>query len=232
MRIWDIHPGYLNRQSLLGEHRELHGIVSVILSNKKGYARHPETLRWKMHLSGLAVRHDLLVAEMALRGFQHHSPLPPQDAPVSWPETFIDPPAKQFVILAEKYKEREPGRIPLPASAQILWAQHKYSVLARDPEYYKAIGPKLAHPAKPVSLNDLASELVDLLRQPPSPGRLTNALLHMWGYVSQFESGEKQRQIQDDPAMMLKEIQRLATEHGKTYLMHSTALSELAVWGA
>jgi len=35
MRIWDIHPGYLNRQSLLGEHRELHGIFSII-TNKKG----------------------------------------------------------------------------------------------------------------------------------------------------------------------------------------------------
>jgi len=23
MRVWDINPGYLNRQSLLGEHREL-----------------------------------------------------------------------------------------------------------------------------------------------------------------------------------------------------------------
>lgn len=29
MRIWDINPGYLNRQSLLGDHRELHGIVSI-----------------------------------------------------------------------------------------------------------------------------------------------------------------------------------------------------------
>ena len=30
----DINPGYLNRQSLLGEHRELHGIVSKIDYNK------------------------------------------------------------------------------------------------------------------------------------------------------------------------------------------------------
>ena len=46
MRIWDINPGYLNRQSLLGEHRELHGIVSIILNIKKGYSKHPETIRW------------------------------------------------------------------------------------------------------------------------------------------------------------------------------------------
>jgi len=32
MRLWDINPGYLNRQSLLGEHRELHGIVSILVT--------------------------------------------------------------------------------------------------------------------------------------------------------------------------------------------------------
>ena len=46
MRIWDIHPGYLNNQSLLGEHRELHGIVSILVNKKKGYSQHPETKRW------------------------------------------------------------------------------------------------------------------------------------------------------------------------------------------
>ena len=34
MRIWDVNPGYLNRQSLLGEHRELHAIFSIIKNNK------------------------------------------------------------------------------------------------------------------------------------------------------------------------------------------------------
>jgi len=46
MRIWDLHPGYLDRKRLLGEHRELHGLFNVVYLGKKGYARHPETLRW------------------------------------------------------------------------------------------------------------------------------------------------------------------------------------------
>ena len=70
MRIWDIHPGYLNRQSLLGEHRELHAIVSIIGNKKKGYSRHPETVRWVGYGWALGQRHRLLSAEMALRGFQ------------------------------------------------------------------------------------------------------------------------------------------------------------------
>jgi len=47
MRIWDINPGYLHDKSLLGEHRELHAIVSILSKNKKGYSRHPETLSKK-----------------------------------------------------------------------------------------------------------------------------------------------------------------------------------------
>jgi len=46
MRVWDLPAGYLNRQSLLGEHRELHGIHTILTQNKTGCASHPETLRW------------------------------------------------------------------------------------------------------------------------------------------------------------------------------------------
>jgi hypothetical protein len=35
MRIWDVNPGYLKRQSLLGEHRELHAIFPLLKTTKK-----------------------------------------------------------------------------------------------------------------------------------------------------------------------------------------------------
>lgn len=79
MRIWDLPPQRLCRKHLLGEHRELHAIYSVILNDKKGYSRHPETLRWVGKLPALKKRHELLVAEMTRRGYRHDSPLP--DAP-------------------------------------------------------------------------------------------------------------------------------------------------------
>ena len=75
MRVWDLPAGYLNRQSLLGEHRELHGIYSIITENKTGYANHPETLRWVRTLSGLAMRHRQLAAEMSLRGYVDRTPI-------------------------------------------------------------------------------------------------------------------------------------------------------------
>ncbi|MBU1862740.1 MAG: pyrimidine dimer DNA glycosylase/endonuclease V [Candidatus Omnitrophica bacterium] len=75
MRIWDLAPQKLCRQHLLGEHRELHAIWSVLKHNKKGYSRHPETLRWKGKMAALYARHHQLVHEMKLRGYNHQSPL-------------------------------------------------------------------------------------------------------------------------------------------------------------
>lgn len=75
MRIWDIEASKLCRQHLLGEHRELHAIWSILINRKKGYSRHPETLRWKGRLLALYKRHEKLVKEMKKRGYAHKSPL-------------------------------------------------------------------------------------------------------------------------------------------------------------
>ncbi|MDO8554057.1 MAG: pyrimidine dimer DNA glycosylase/endonuclease V [Candidatus Micrarchaeota archaeon] len=75
MRIWDISPSKLCRNHLLGEHRELHALWSVLTNNKKGYSKHPETLRWKGKLKALYLRHDKLVKEMKKRSYNHFSDL-------------------------------------------------------------------------------------------------------------------------------------------------------------
>ncbi len=181
MRIWDISPGYLNRQSLLGEHRELHGILSILTNNKKGYSRHPETLRWVGCLQALARRHQQLACEMALRGYKEKSPVLVTGHEV-WPAIYIDEPAVQFELLRAKYVDRESGRIPLPRNAQQLWSQHKYSVLARDVQLYKAIGRETA--GGKADFAKLARQLSELLRQAPSVGGLKNALQHLWGYLN------------------------------------------------
>ena len=77
MRIWDIPPEKMCRQHLLGEHRELHALWSIITNNKKAYAHHPETLRWRGKLKALYLRHESLVNEMKERGYTHHTPLDP-----------------------------------------------------------------------------------------------------------------------------------------------------------
>src|SRR5215831_13355775 len=121
MRIWDLPAGYLNRQSLLGEHRELHGIFAIVTQGKRGYARHPETMRWAAAVGGLVRRHGLLVEEMRLRGYVDRSPLAepaPDESP--WPSVYVTAPGEQFALLRRKYKGGEQGRIPFPRDAQEL----------------------------------------------------------------------------------------------------------------
>jgi len=103
MRIWDLPPKILCRQHLLGEHRELHAIWSVLTRNRKGYSRHPETLRWKGCLRALFRRHEALVVEMARRCYKHQSPLDPRRARGRARQSmYVDPPARQRLLLKKK----------------------------------------------------------------------------------------------------------------------------------
>jgi len=230
MRIWDISPGYLNRQSLLGEHRELHGIVSIIRNNKKGYSRHPETLRWVGHGWALRQRHRLLVAEMQLRGYADRSPVLLRSRPGVWPTDYIDPPGRQITILKEKYKALEGGRVPLPKNAQQLWAQHKYSVMARDSGAYRRIGRQVTSKSGSKRLDDIGLELTVLLRRPPEPRFLENTLLHMWGYVSKYASMSGAELDALSMEALLSKIQQLSLANNVRYLAESTVLSELGAW--
>lgn len=230
MRIWDINPGYLNRQSLLGEHRELHGIVSIILYNKKGYSHHPETLRWKDFGWALQQRHKLLVAEMLLRGYNHHSPVLLNSKPGLWPQIFIDKPARQITLLQEKYQLRESGRIPLPKNAQEFWAHHKYSVMARDHSAYKFIGKWVSVASGINDLPKVALDICEILRMPPRESLIKNTLLHLWGYVSNFSPLNGSDLDSLDSKTLLKKIQDLSRQNQVTYLIHSTVLSDLIAW--
>lgn len=231
MRIWDLSPGYLNRQSLLGEHRELHGLVNILVHGKTGYSRHPETRRWVGCVTGLVRRHAVLAAEMRLRGYVDRTPLAHDGRP-RWPATYVTAPPQQFALLRSKYIGRTPGRIPLPRSVQQLWAQHKYSVMARDPDAYRSIGRRAARLGRSADLRDLSIDLLALLREDPPRRRLVNALEHMWGHVSSRATAVDRRHAQSSPRRLLETTQALAVALREPYLMGSTALAELAVFVA
>jgi len=110
VRIWDIDPRRLCRVHLLGEHRELHGLWSILTQGKRGYRNHPEVRRWEGKLAALFARHEALVAEMARRGYAHATPLDARLATGAGVQReFVDPPAAQLRLLAAK-----PCPCPLP----------------------------------------------------------------------------------------------------------------------
>jgi len=103
MRIWDIPPEKLCRLHLLGEHRELHAIWSILTQGKKGYSAHPETLRWKGKLKALFLRHEKLVRQMRRRGWHHQSCLPKSLAcGAARQNQYVDSVKKQILILKQK----------------------------------------------------------------------------------------------------------------------------------
>jgi len=103
MRVWDISPGRLCRNHLLGEHRELHAIWSILTKGKNGYSRHPETLRWRGKLRALFRRHEKLVREMAKRGYLHRSALDKRKAKGSAMQyAYVTPHREQLVLLRKK----------------------------------------------------------------------------------------------------------------------------------
>jgi hypothetical protein len=106
LRIWDVEPEKLCHRHLLGEHRELHAIWNIITGNKKGYSKHPETLRWVGRLKALYRVHENIVNEMKKRGYAHKSPLDKNLAtgsPVQ--NVFVDMPEIQIEVLKSKQCE-------------------------------------------------------------------------------------------------------------------------------
>lgn len=103
MRVWDVSPKILCRKHLLGEHRELHAVYTILSQNKKGYRNHPETIRWEGKLAALYARHDKLVKEMTRRGYVHASPLDKKHARgKKMQDAFVNTKREQMKILKEK----------------------------------------------------------------------------------------------------------------------------------
>ncbi|MGC9308655.1 MAG: pyrimidine dimer DNA glycosylase/endonuclease V [Thermoplasmatota archaeon] len=103
MRIWDVPPAELCRLHLLGEHRELHAIWSILVNDKKGYRNHPEVQRWQGKRAALYRRHAMLVEEMRRRGYRHCSPLDSSEATGEvTQDCYVDTLAVQRRLLRDK----------------------------------------------------------------------------------------------------------------------------------
>lgn len=101
MRVWDVDPQKLCRKHLLGEHREIHALFTILNENRTGYRNHPETLRWVGKLPALTHRHDRVVAEMLRRGYNHLSPLPVLEGDITQ-DQFLISVAEQEELLTRK----------------------------------------------------------------------------------------------------------------------------------
>ena len=79
VRIWKTPLYFLNRQRLLGEHRECHVMVSALLRGRGAWFNHPQTKRFYKHIGQLVDRHLQQVEELKRRGYisgrDHKTPI-------------------------------------------------------------------------------------------------------------------------------------------------------------
>lgn len=73
MRMWMLPPEIMCRKHLLGEHVEMHMLVGTL---RKGISTQGYVDNQLVELDKIRERHDALVAEMEIRGYNHKSPLP------------------------------------------------------------------------------------------------------------------------------------------------------------
>ncbi len=232
MRVWDVHPGYLSESRLLGEHREIHAVWTVLVEGRKGYANHPETRRWRGHLSSLYRRHEMTVAEMHLRGYNHASPLEYRDDGAGSSPGFVDSPPEQFVLLREKYDSAESGRIPLPNRASEFWAHHKYSIMARGYEKYRQVSSMSGRlgALRIIEAGEMVDEVHRIMEETAHEGSLINAWQHVIGHFKQKVPVQTREELlsnlPDSADKVGRTVYLLALEHDEIYIRNSTILSD------
>lgn len=74
MRMWMIDPRTMCRKHLLGEHVETHMCLAIMRQGKSMQGYVDNNL---VEPCDLRLRHGMLAAEMANRGYNHKSPMPP-----------------------------------------------------------------------------------------------------------------------------------------------------------
>ncbi len=117
MRIWSLHPAYLDRQGLLALWRESLLAQKVLRGETRGYRNHPQLRRWREQpdpVASLGGYLATLVAEADARGYRFdRSKLPsaPRSAPPLVPVT-TGQLAYERAHLAGKLAARSPELLP------------------------------------------------------------------------------------------------------------------------
>ena len=75
MRMWNVYPGFMCRQHLLGEHREIHTIVGMIKKRRR-ISGTKYISNGLIAVHQLPMRHTELEQEMIHRNYNHQSPFP------------------------------------------------------------------------------------------------------------------------------------------------------------
>jgi len=140
MRLWSVHPKYLDRQGLLALWREALLAQAVLAGKTRGYGSHPQLERFKRTRDPLAaigayLRH--IYSESARRGYSFDSSKilrPKGRIKLSVTRGQIDYEVKH---LAGKLKKREPARHRLLVNSKRVHPNPIFSITAGQVERWE-----------------------------------------------------------------------------------------------
>lgn len=113
MRLWTLHPKYLDRQGLLAVWREGLLAQKVLQGLTKGYTQHPQLLRFKAHIEPLhAIANYLqeIQREATRRGYQFDAQKILATAPTAQIVATTGQLQYEWQHLLQKLQRRDPPR--------------------------------------------------------------------------------------------------------------------------
>ncbi|MFD2230927.1 hypothetical protein [Alkalimarinus sediminis] len=219
-QIWDLDAGFLDDELLTEQMRLLSGLINDQTNRDKRLPAH-----WISHEDALVVRLNQLIAEMRLRDIATPEYQTVYEGTVIWPARLQEPLKDQLQRLAERCEQGKKGRIGIPSNEREIWANYRYSVMARSHNAFISLGQQVT--SRQISFDDLLLEVVHATRAEPYQPDVRNALQQMWGYVS-ANSYIRPNEVENNE--LLAEVQLLAKQTHSEYLLKSTSLGELAFW--
>ncbi len=114
MRIWSLHPRYLDRQALVAGWRETLLAQAVLAGRTKGYTRHPQLERFREHpqpIEAVGAYLDAIAVEAEQRGYRFDRSRIIRFAPVDRIDVADGQLAYEWDHLRAKLAVRSPQRL-------------------------------------------------------------------------------------------------------------------------
>lgn len=91
--------------------------------------------------------------------------------------------------------------------AQQLWAKHKYFVLSRSQNQYRAIRTYLKNDT--INYDTVHQMIVQAYDMPENRGEMINCAMHLWGYFKRVATSEEKQQY---VAILLSYQEKIVTQ--------------------
>lgn len=146
MRIWSVHPRYLDAKGLVACWRETLLAQKVLAGGTKGYRHHPQLVRFRQadqplaaigaYLAGLADQADARGYRFNRELIDQPAALPPGSLPVTSGQL-----AYELAHLRAKLAIRSPADLPRLPAADEVRAHPLFTVVPGPVEAWEVVGP-------------------------------------------------------------------------------------------